>query len=149
MTCSGSGLNSSKKSSFQVSMTHSLLAGSFVKSSTRLQLRIERDRMSQKKKATRKAFRDAVFTRDEYKCVICGHDVAEDLDAHHITDRNEIPNGGYVVENGITLCNINCHQIAEEFHSTGIASPGFSPEDLYGLIDSSKEEAVEASKRLG
>lgn len=27
-----------------------------------------------------------------------------DLDAHHITDRNEMPNGGYVPENGISLC---------------------------------------------
>lgn len=104
--------------------------------------------MSQRKKAVRKAFRDAVFTRDGYKCKICGFAEPDALDAHHITDRNEMPNGGYVPENGITLCTINCHQMAEEFHCTGTASPGFSPEDLYGLIGSSKEEAIRASHKL-
>ncbi len=102
--------------------------------------------MSQSKKARRKAFRDAVFERDGHKCMICGHDKTKDLSAHHITDRNEMPSGGYVVENGITLCDINCHQIAEEFHQTGTACPGFSPGDLYGLIGSSKEEAMRASQ---
>lgn len=104
--------------------------------------------MSQEKKAIRRAFRDAVLIRDGYKCKICGFDEPECLDAHHITDRNKMPNGGYVPENGITLCTINCHQMAEEFYRTGIASPGFSPEDLYGLIGSSKEQALEASRKF-
>jgi len=56
-----------------------------------------------------------------------------------------MPNGGYVLENGITLCKINCHQMAEQFHITGQGYPGLMPDDLYRLIDSSKERATKAS----
>lgn len=104
--------------------------------------------MLQKKKAIRKAFREAVLERDRYKCKVCGFDRVEALDVHHITDRNKMLNGGYVPENGITLCTLSCHQMAEEFHKIGIAHPGFGPGDLYKLIGSSKEKAIEASKRL-
>ncbi len=69
------------------------------------------------------------------------------FDVHHIVDRSEIVNGGYVMENGITLCHTD-HLKAEEFHATGVAAPGFSPEELYEKIGSSKEKAVEASKRI-
>ncbi len=100
------------------------------------------------KKQIRQAFRDAVFQRDGYKCKICGFAEIDALDAHHITDRHLMPNGGYVLENGITLCTINCHQMAEEFHKTGMACRGFRPEDLYRLIGSSKEKAIEASRKL-
>lgn len=55
---------------------------------------------------------------------------AQELDAHHITDRNVMPNGGYVPENGIALC-APCHELAERFHATGSAHPGYSPADLY------------------
>lgn len=48
-----------------------------------------------KKQLVRAKFRDEVFRRDKHKCVFC--DVTENLDAHHITDRNEMLNGGYVV----------------------------------------------------
>jgi predicted restriction endonuclease len=99
-----------------------------------------------KKKLIREAFRNAVFIRDGYKCKICGHNVLADLDAHHIIDRHDAPNGGYVPENGITLCNINCHQIAEQFHNTGTTLPGFMPDDLFRLIGSSRERAMQASR---
>lgn len=68
-------------------------------------------------------------------------------DAHHITDRALMPNGGYVQENGITLCP-ECHRKAETFHETGTALPGWSPDDLYRKVGSSREEAETASKRL-
>ena len=73
------------------------------------------------KKRVRAAFRSAVLERARYRCDMCGkpgkdrqggdsHSKfhADDpslvpLDAHHITDRNEMPNGGYVKENGISL----------------------------------------------
>lgn len=105
------------------------------------------------KKQVRANFRNATYKRDGYKCRGCGFgsnpQMAElDLDAHHITDRNDMPNGGYVKENGISLCE-ECHKKAEEFHSTGVSVPGFSPEELYEKIGSSKEKAIEASKRLG
>lgn len=108
--------------------------------------------MSQGKKQVRAAFRDATFKRDKYRCVMCTfksspEKAEEELDAHHITDRNEMPNGGYVKENGVSLC-APCHIKAEIFHSTGVAHPGYSPEDLYVKIGSTKERAVVASQRL-
>lgn len=107
--------------------------------------------MSQEKKKARAAFRDAVFKRDGYKCRMCGFLLADgNLDAHHITDRNLMPGGGYVKENGITLCDIEggCHQKAEMFHNGLTIDNGFMPDDLYKLINSSYEIALRASKKL-
>jgi len=58
-----------------------------------------------------------------------------------------MPNGGYVKENGISVCD-DCHLKAETFWSTGEALEGFSPADLYKLIGSSLEDATAASERL-
>jgi 5-methylcytosine-specific restriction endonuclease McrA len=58
--------------------------------------------MSNQKKLIRQKFRDMTFARDNYKCKICGCG-DKTLDAHHITDRKLMPNGGYVKENGINL----------------------------------------------
>ncbi len=107
--------------------------------------------MSSEKKLIRERFRTATFTRDGHKCRGCGWGLFRpgevELDAHHITDRNLMPNGGYVKENGISLCP-TCHEKAEVFHSTGTALPGWAPEDLYKMIGSTYEEAVKASQRL-
>ena len=93
--------------------------------------------MSQKKKAVRAAFRAAVFGRDNYKCVICGWNENPDLlDAHHITNRNFMPAGGYVKENGITLCP-PCHEDAE--------MDRISSTVLYIKIGSSYEQALQAT----
>lgn len=107
------------------------------------------------KKDIRKNFRDAVYKRDKYACKNCTHyygpEKAEEfLDAHHITDRSLMPNGGYVKENGISLCKEDCHMKAELFHITdGIDwEPGMHPDDLYKIIGSSYEEAVKASEKL-
>lgn len=113
------------------------------------------------KKQIRSQFRSSTLKRDGYRCVCCGKHgkcrqtgefegidvIRVDLDVHHITDRNEMPNGGYVKENGISLCD-ECHILAEIFHQTGTAHPGFAPEDLYELVGSSYEAAVKASERL-
>lgn len=115
------------------------------------------------KKDIRRNFRDNTFDRDDYCCKLCGngpvYEAPESVfDAHHITDRSEMPNGGYVKENGITLCKYNqeglekdsCHMKAEKFHITeGIEwEPGMHPNDLYKLIGSSKEAAIKASEKL-
>lgn len=101
-----------------------------------------------KKKQIRNAFREAVFERDNYQCVMCGKRDCK-LDAHHIEDRHNLSNGGYVLENSITLCagidQNNCHWKAEQYHSTGLAYPGFSPDDLFEKIGSSLEIAKAAS----
>ena len=103
--------------------------------------------MSNKKKQIRENFRNAVFQRDGHTCAIAGCDVKVSLDAHHITDRNAMPNGGYVKENGISLCSLH-HLFAEEYHSGGQAVTGFHPEDLYKIIGSSYAAAVVASRKL-
>lgn len=111
--------------------------------------------MSAKKKQVRDNFRNAVFARDGNKCRVCGvapdKDVAviDFLDAHHITDRNDMPAGGYIKENGISLC-AECHEKAEKWHSSGKTESveGFLPSDLYALIGSSYNNAVAASNRL-
>ena len=104
------------------------------------------------KKEIRNRFRKEVFTRDKNTCKGCNKKFDEsDLDAHHITDRNEIPNGGYCKENGITLCKEVCHIKAEKFHMTGGKEweEGFHPDDLYEKIDSSKGKAFYFSQLLG
>lgn len=108
------------------------------------------------KKSIRAAFRRNVFERDRYACVCCrkaGYDRQGEpvkdkvpLDAHHITPREEMPKGGYVKENGATVCD-DCHLQAEE-HLQGIEHPGFDPESLYKLIGSSHEAAVKTSEEL-
>nr|WP_309696169.1 HNH endonuclease [Armatimonas sp.] len=95
-----------------------------------------------RKQAIRAAFREVVFTRDGYRCRVCGSADSE-LDAHHISDRTTMPGGGYVKENGISLCKA-CHRLAEQLWETGAAAPGFSPEQLYSLIGSSLEQALRA-----
>jgi 5-methylcytosine-specific restriction endonuclease McrA len=98
------------------------------------------------KQAVRAAFRDSVFGRDNQKCKVCYQPA---VDAHHITDRTEMPNGGYVKENGISLCD-KCHMKAERFHITaGLEwEPNMHPDDLYRKIGSSHEKAVKASEKL-
>ena len=99
------------------------------------------------KKQVRARFREAVFGRDGHRCRMCG--AQGPLDAHHITDRNAMPGGGYVAANGISLCH-PCHMKAEEYHSSGheVWDEGWHPDDLYAVIGSSLAEAIRASERL-
>ncbi len=60
---------------------------------------------------TRDAFRESVFARDEYKCVVCGA-VDVHLDAHHILERRLWPDGGYYLSNGATVCETH-HRLCE------------------------------------
>lgn len=109
--------------------------------------------MSRKKKQVRQAFRDRVFARDGYRCVGCGRHISvakaqEELDAHHITNRREMPNGGYVRENGASLCKNgrpSCHEKAEVWLQKNQGAPGYSPQELYEKIGSSYEKAYQAS----
>jgi hypothetical protein len=126
-----------------------------------------------RKKAMRKNFRDAVFGRDGYRCVVCGFESSperaeHELDAHHITPREEMPNGGYVKENGVSLCDPSktgkplahgCHYRAEQVLlkiSQGFDPPKtehdydyeYSPEALYKAVGSTREEAERASEFL-
>jgi len=55
-------------------------------------------------------FRENIFKRDKQKCVWCG-DIA--VDAHHIIERKLFEDGGYYMENGVSLC-AKCHILAEQ-----------------------------------
>ena len=66
---------------------------------------------------TREEFREGVFQRDGYSCVLCGR--GEPIDAHHIIERRLWDDDGYYLDNGATLCDdrdgsIGCHKKAEQ-----------------------------------
>jgi len=52
-------------------------------------------------------------------------------------------NGGYVKENGITVCEEVCHLKVEKYHITNGKEwyPGLHPDDLYAKINSSEHKA--------
>lgn len=57
-----------------------------------------------------RAWRRAVFERDDYTCQICTVYLGGgDLEAHHIKSYAKYPELRYDVENGVTLCNYH-HQ---------------------------------------
>lgn len=94
------------------------------------------------KQIIRDKFRNKVFKRDNHKCKVCDQSA---VDAHHITNRNEMPDGGYVIENGISLCE-SCHIKAEEYLTNGCGELKYSPDELYKLINSNKHLAYKKSK---
>ncbi len=104
------------------------------------------------KKEVRSKFRREVFERDHYTCKVCGKTwgLAEqaELNAHHITDRSLMPSGGYVVENGITVCEGECHLRCEAYHLTGDPTLLYTPDRLYRMIRSSYQLAFKASEKL-
>jgi len=97
------------------------------------------------KKQIRENFRAVVFARDHGKCVFCDKPA---VDAHHITDRSEMANGGYILENGISVCDEH-HIMCEKFHITDGDEwhYGFHPNDLYKKINSSKELAIKIDSK--
>ena len=97
-------------------------------------------------KLLRLRFRENVFERDGHTCAFCDKPAE---DAHHITDRTEMPNDGYVTANGISLC-AGHHLRAEQFHITGGLwwFKGFHPDDLYRTIGSTHEDALRDSEEL-
>lgn len=120
------------------------------------------------KKQIRKQFRDAVFKRDKYTCQICGQVYSEKesdpslsiINAHHITDRNLLDNGGYTSFNGITVCDekgrysgeVSCHMLVEQCHILGddetLVAEEYKPSTLYKKIGSSLELAKLKSKLI-
>lgn len=82
----------------------------------------------------RDRFREAVFARDDNKCVICKQAAQ---DAHHIMERRLFQDGGYHANNGASLCG-DCHIEAEKTNVSveqirlcaGIVTKVL-PEDLY------------------
>lgn len=58
---------------------------------------------------SRDDFRNGVFNRDKWQCVICKSPA---VDAHHIIERRLWPDGGYYLDNGASVCS-ECHLKAE------------------------------------
>ena len=96
-------------------------------------------------KRWRKQFNEDCLERDGHKCYFCEINFA--LDVHHITNRKDMPNGGYVKSNGITVCPRH-HLLCEEWHQTGDGVMKYKPENLYIYIDSSYDEAYKDSLNL-
>ncbi len=97
-----------------------------------------------------------MFRRARYRCerpgctlVSTPERAAEDLDAHHITPREQLDAGGYVAENGIALCRKpgGCHERAEAVLH-GADDPESNSERLYRIIGSSRTTAERASRKL-
>jgi len=98
-------------------------------------------------KQLRKQFNQKCLDRDDHRCRFCGSPDA--VVVHHITDRHEMPNGGYVEQNGLTLCPVH-HKDAELFHETdgGTWVEGMNPDDLYKMIETTKEKAIMECEKL-
>ena len=97
-------------------------------------------------RALRKQFSRAVLKRDKNTCAVCGcHGSA--LDAHHIHNRNLLPNGGYALSNGISLCP-PCHLAAEDAYRYKRDNPIYGADALYKLINSNYEQAYDDSMKL-
>lgn len=58
---------------------------------------------------TRDAFREGIFARDGHKCVVCKADA---VDAHHLIERRLFEDGGYYLDNGVSVCST--HHLAAE-----------------------------------
>ena len=105
---------------------------------------------------TRDAFREGVFARDKYVCVICGEPATynakgqvNNLDAHHIIERRlfDSPSmfGGYFLDNGASLCSkhhimaeqttLSCEEIREAAGIKNIILPEHLYEDRYLRYD--------------
>jgi len=90
---------------------------------------------------TRDNFREFVFKRDNYKCVICNN---EAKDAHHIIERRLFNDGGYYLDNGVSLCEehhieaeqttLSCEEIRKKAGIENI----IIPEHFYNECDYDK-----------
>ncbi len=83
---------------------------------------------------SRDDFRNGVFKRDNYKCVVCGEPA---VDAHHILDRKLFNDGGYYLNNGASLCTKDhiraekCEISCEEIREFAGIKPKVLPSNFY------------------
>lgn len=76
-----------------------------------------------RKLLTRDEFRNGCLKRDNHSCVMCG--AKENLSVHHIIERRLFEDGGYFLDNGVTLC---------EQHHIDAEKTELSPHTLRELI---------------
>lgn len=82
--------------------------------------------------ADMKAWRDAVFQRDDFTCQDCGVRGGR-LEAHHIEPFSVAPSLRFEVSNGVTLCEM-CHNVRPHPHRPVL----FTPEVRKRMSDSAK-----------
>lgn len=80
-----------------------------------------------------KVWRIAVYDRDGFTCVVCGHH-GGDLNAHHLAAYDENPDLRFSVDNGVTLCPA-CHV---RFH-TVYGFGGNTPEQFQEWLEGNTE----------
>jgi hypothetical protein len=89
----------------------------------------------------RDIFRESVFKRDGFSCVICGEPAK---DAHHIIERRLFPDGGYYLDNGASLCekhHIEAEQTTltcEEIRNAAGIKEIILPDHLYQDVEYDK-----------
>lgn len=102
---------------------------------------------------SREDFKLQVFKRDGNRCVICA---GAAVDAHHLIERKLFHDGGYYLDNGVSLCEvhhleaekttISCTTLREKAKIKSLVLPqGFDPQlnyDKWGNI------VISESKRL-
>lgn len=67
-----------------------------------------------------KLWRQAVFERDNYTCVLCGDAKGGNLEADHIKQFAFYPELRFAIDNGRTLCR-DCHKNTDTYGNNGIA----------------------------
>lgn len=70
-----------------------------------------------------KQWRVKVFTRDKFKCVLCGS--KRKLNAHHLNGWSWAVNQRYQVSNGVTLCHYH-HWVFHKYCGKTITKEKFS-----------------------
>lgn len=99
-------------------------------------------------------WRQAILSRDDYRCVDCGAD--SPLHAHHIKPKHEFPELIFAADNGKTLCK-SCHAKAHgvDFSSlilftwAGKPRPKKLESDFSRAIKSAGVTKSELGRRLG
>lgn len=65
-----------------------------------------------------KLWREAVYKRDNFTCVLCGSDKSGNLEADHIKSFSSHPELRFAIDNGRTLCR-ECHRKTDTFGFKG------------------------------
>lgn len=68
----------------------------------------DEDRVARRDIYENTRWRFAVYSRDDFRCRVCGDSRGGNLEAHHLNSYTDYPEERFVLSNGITLCK-DCH----------------------------------------